>query len=473
MAKTKIVATLGPQSESVEIIEKMIDAGVDVFRINFSHQTHKEQVLRMNIVRRASRRLDKPVAILADLQGPKIRTGRIAEEAKPVILKDGQRFAITTEEVLGDNKRVSTDFRQITTNVGPGDSILINDGKLRLDVDAVVGAEVRCTVCVGGELGERKGINIPGKKISLGSHGSMTDKDRRDLAFSLEQNVDYVALSFVRDAEDVRFLRALIGQANEATPIIAKIETPLAVQNIDEILNECEGIMVARGDMGVELAVEEVPLRQKELIEKAAMKHKLCITATQMLESMIENSTPTRAEASDIANAIFDGTDAIMLSGETAVGKYVVESVATMRRIADMADSSQYVRRFDNQLDPDSVNIALATASAAISACAEAEAAAIVVFTMTGKTALLISKLRPEVPVLALTPEERTCRRLALQNGVTPVLNLWERNALPDIEVGLQRLRSMSMINAGARIVLVSGEIPEAGHSNSIKIVSV
>jgi len=333
---SKIVCTIGPASSSVRVIERLLRAGMDVARLNFSHGTHGEHVARIAMLRDAAMKQQKPIAILGDLQGPKIRTGPLANKT-PVELKTGQRFVITTAKVIGDANRVSTIFRPLPREVHRGNRILLSDGLIELRVMQVRGHEVICEVVNGGLLGEHKGINLPGVQLRV---PALTAKDRADLAFALKEGVNYVAVSFVRHAEDVVMAKNLIRRAGADTPVIAKLEKPEAIENLDAILRVADGVMVARGDLGVEMNPERVPVVQKMIIARAREARRPVITATQMLESMTQNPRPTRAEASDVANAIFDGSDAVMLSAETASGKYPVESVSMMARIIEEAEAS-------------------------------------------------------------------------------------------------------------------------------------
>ncbi len=407
MRRTKIVATLGPASESEARIRQMIEAGVNVTRLNFSHGTHEEHAARIAMIRSVSAELGKSVAILQDLQGPKIRTGQLLND-QPAMLQAGAPFVISTDPVEGDARRVSTTYRALPGDVQPGDRILLSDGLIELSVTAVRGNDVVTQVVHGGALRENQGINLPGSAVSA---AAITDKDRADLEFGLEQGVDYVAMSFVRRADDVRQLKDLITAAGKNTPVVAKIEKPQALNEIEAILDATDVIMVARGDLGVEMAPEQVPIVQKDLIAAAARNHVTVITATQMLESMINNPRPTRAEASDVANAIFDGTDAVMLSGETAAGQYPVEAVTMMARIATATEGSpRYAEQLEaahrtRQRSQDATS-SHAIARAARTIVATVDVAAVVAFTLSGYTARLVSQDRPPVPTFALTPSE-------------------------------------------------------------------
>src|SRR5215472_9164427 len=337
---SKIVCTIGPSTHSPRLIRRLIQAGMDVARLNFSHGTHEMHTHSIAMLHAASAELGKTIGILADLQGPKIRTGALAGGGT-VALRSGQPFTITTAKILGDSTRVSTVFRPLPREVHPGDRILLSDGLIELRVENTSGHEVRCRIVNGGELGEHKGINLPGVKLRV---PALTKKDREDLRFALEHGVDYIAVSFIRRPEDVLLAKSLIRRAKKVTPVIAKLEKPEAIENLDAILRVSDGVMVARGDLGVEMSPEKVPVVQKNIIARAREMRRPVITATQMLESMTQNPRPTRAEASDVANAIFDGSDAVMLSAETAAGKYPIEAVSMMARIVEEAEGS--VREF-------------------------------------------------------------------------------------------------------------------------------
>ncbi|MBZ5541000.1 MAG: pyruvate kinase [Acidobacteriia bacterium] len=412
--RTKIVCTIGPASRSPRLIEKLMRAGMDVARLNFSHGTHAEHARSIALLRETSRKLQKPIAVIADLQGPKIRTGPLAGGA-PVLLRTGQRFTITAARVLGDSTRVSTTFTALPREVHKGDRILLADGLIELRVRQVRGREVICEVVNGGELGQNKGINLPGVQLRV---PAVTAKDREDLAFALAHGVNYVAVSFVRRPEDVLQAKALIRRAGKDTPVIAKLEKPEAIANLDAILRVADGVMVARGDLGVEMSPERVPVVQKEIIARARVFRRPVITATQMLESMTQNPRPTRAEASDVANAIFDGSDAVMLSAETASGKYPVESVAMMARIIEEAEAS--VHEFPRPEPTEKLKVAETVAELVCHASRELHMKVIAVFTHSGFTARLVSRYRPQTPIIAFSPERETRRRLALIWGVLP-----------------------------------------------------
>jgi len=411
--RAKIVCTLGPSSGTPEMIDKLVAAGMDLARLNFSHGSHDEHAQRVAAVRRASAHHEKPVGVLADLQGPKIRTGAL-ERGHAVQLHFGQTFTITTKNKVGNSDGVSTTFRALPESVQKGDRILLRDGEIAMRVLAVRGTDVVCQVENGGELGEHQGINLPGAKLKI---PVLTRKDKEDLAFALKLGVEYIGLSFVRTAGDVRTAKAAIRRSGKSTPVVAKLEKPEAIQNLDEILAATDGVMVARGDLGVEMSLEKVPVVQKEIIVRARNALVPVITATQMLDSMQKNPRPTRAEASDVANAVFDGSDALMLSGETAAGSYPLESVEMMDRIIREAEENASMElrptRFAELQIPEAV------AEAICHAAEELRMKVIAVFTETGGSARLVSKYRPRVPIVAFSPNTETRRRLSLFWGVT------------------------------------------------------
>jgi pyruvate kinase len=396
------------------MLSRLIQAGMDVARLNFSHGTHAEHAQNIAALRSAAVEHEKPIAILADLQGPKIRTGPLAG-SRHVLLRTGQRFTITTAKVLGDTTRVSTTFRLLPREVHRGDRILLSDGLIELHVLQVRGPEVICEVANGGALGENKGINLPGIELRV---PALTSKDREDLAFALKHEANYIAVSFVRRPEDVLLAKSLIRRAGKTTPVIAKLEKPEAIDNLDAILRVADGVMVARGDLGVEMNPERVPVVQKKIIARARHFRRPVITATQMLESMTENPRPTRAEASDVANAIFDGSDAVMLSAETASGKYPVEAVSMMARIIGEAEASDWGS--PPRVPQEKLKVAETVAELVCHASHELRMKLIAVFTHSGFTARLVSCYRPAAPIIAFSPEADTRRRMALIWGVMP-----------------------------------------------------
>ncbi len=410
---SKIVCTIGPATRTPRMIRKLLEAGMDVARLNFSHGSHEEHGQNIAMLRDAGVALKKPLAILIDLQGPKIRTGAMATGEK-ILLRTGQKFTITTAKVLGDSTRVSTIFKPLPQEVRSGDRILLADGLIELFVDRVRGQEVICQVANGGLLGQYKGINLPGVKLHV---PALTEKDRVDLRFALKHGADYIAVSFVRRAEDVMLAKLLIKRARKDTPVIAKLEKPEAIENLEAILTVADGVMVARGDLGVEMNPERVPVVQKTIIARAREFRRPVITATQMLESMTENPRPTRAEASDVANAIFDGSDAVMLSAETATGKYPIEAVSMMARIIREAEGS--IAEYPRPATQERLKIPETVAELVCHASRELHMRLIAVFTHSGFTARLVSRYRPAVPIIAFSPEAATRRRMALLWGVT------------------------------------------------------
>ena len=424
---------------------------MDVARLNFSHGSHADHAQSIALIRAAAIKHEKPVAILADLQGPKIRTGPLAG-GSPVLLRSGQKFIITTAKVLGDSTRVSTVFRPLPREVHRGDRILLSDGLIELRVEQIRGQEVLCEVINGGALGEHKGINLPGVQLRV---PALTPKDRGDLIFALKHGVNYIAVSFVRRPEDVVLAKSLIRRAKKDTPVIAKLEKPEAIENIDGILRVADGVMVARGDLGVEMSPERVPVVQKMIINRARQARRPVITATQMLESMTENPRPTRAEASDVANAIFDGSDAVMLSAETASGKYPVESVSMMARIIEDAEAS--IAEFPRPAPQEKLKVAETVAELVCHASRELHMRVIAVFTHSGFTARLVSRYRPLVPIVAFSPEADTRRRMALVWGVCPrnIKNIRHIDGLA--EVAEKRLLEEKLVRKGDVVGIVAG----------------
>ena len=448
---SKIVCTIGPATRSPRMIRKLIAAGMDVARLNFSHGTHQEHAQSIAMLRDAAAEHKKPLAILADLQGPKIRTGALAGGGT-VLLRGGQKFVITTAKVLGDSTRVNTTFYPLPREVKSGDRILLSDGLIEMRVEKTTRCEVICQVINGGILGEHKGINLPGVKLHV---PAITEKDRVDLRFALAHGADYIAASFVRRPEDVHLAKELVRRAKKDTPVIVKLEKPEAIENLEQILPVSDGVMVARGDLGVEMNPEQVPVVQKNIIARAREFRRPVITATQMLESMTENPRPTRAEASDVANAIFDGTDAVMLSAETATGRYPVETVGMMARIIEAAESS--IHEFPRPAGQERLKVAETVAELVCHASRELHMKLIAVFTHSGFTARLISRYRPLVPIVAFSPEADTRRRMALLWGVTPrsIVDIKKIDALPGLTE--KRLLEERLARKGDVIAIVAG----------------
>jgi pyruvate kinase len=470
MRRTKIVATLGPATDTPERIGQLIAAGMDVARLNFSHGTHKEHAARIATVRSEAAKAGRPVGILQDLQGPKIRTGTL-REGRSVQLTSGRPFTITVEAITGDGQRVSTTYAALPRDVRAGDRILLSDGAISLQVIETSDTEVHCEVVDGGELREHQGINLPGVAVSAPSLGP---KDLQDLAFGLQQGVDYVGLSFVRRASDIREAKEAIARAGKDTPLIAKIEKPEALEVLDDILRLVDGVMVARGDLGVEIPPEQVPPAQKHIIAEANRAAIPVITATQMLQSMIDEPRPTRAEVSDVANAILDGSDAVMLSGETAIGRYPVEAVQMMARIAEATEPCGCGARIASPAWPFSEIESLPEAvGIAVRAIAQSlPVVAIWVFTLSGSTARLVAHQRPEVPIVAFTPNETTYQRLSLLWGVTPLKSTFVHSEQEYYQQIYALAQTRNLAQMGDLVVLTGGHpIGRGGPTNFIEIM--
>ncbi|WP_276354186.1 pyruvate kinase [Cohnella caldifontis] len=471
MRKTKIVCTIGPSSESLENIKKLIAAGMNVARLNFSHGDFEEHGRRIQTIRQACRELNKTVAILLDTKGPEIRLGKLKEE--PIELIQGETITLTTQEILGDKDRIPVTYADLPSDVHVGSTILIDDGLIGLTVEDIQGTEIKCRIVNSGPIKSKKGVNVPGVAISM---PGLTEKDIGDIKFGIEQNIDFIAASFVRRASDVLEIRELL-ERHEARhiQIISKIENQQGVDNLDEILDVSDGLMVARGDLGVEIPAEEVPLVQKRMIEKCNRAGKPVITATQMLDSMQRNPRPTRAEASDVANAIFDGTDAIMLSGETAAGKYPVESVETMARIAVRAESAlPYREIFMKQAQSQQISVTEAISQAVANSALDLDARAIVTSTESGYTARMVSKYRPKSPIIAVTPIEQVKRRLQLVWGVIPVLGTPATTTDEMFDIAVKGAMDSGFVRLGDTIVITAGvPVGRSGTTNLIKIHNV
>jgi pyruvate kinase len=473
MRRTKIVCTIGPATNSEEQLEKLIRAGMNVARLNFSHGTQQDHALVIERLRTIANRLACPIAILQDLQGPKIRTGSL-EGGQPVRLVDGTTITITTRQIPGNAQVISTTYKALPQDVKPGDRILLDDGLMELRVLSSNETDVQCQVVHGGLLKEHKGINLPGVAVSA---PALTEKDRDDLKFGVMHDVDYVALSFVRKPEDVltakHYIRQFLAEKastsdQETIPLIAKLEKPEAVARLDEILDVVDGVMVARGDLGVEMAPEKVPLIQKRIITRCNDLGLPVITATQMLESMVTNPRPTRAEASDVANAILDGTDAVMLSAETATGAYPIEAVQMMDRIALETEADN---RTAQQPQCKRFSQAHAVSHAARALTEEASVQAIVVFTRSGASAHLISKDRPRTPIFAYTPYEDVYHQLALWWGVWPQRSAFMGTTEDLIATVEQRLQDDNLLPYGAYVVIMGGiPIASQARTNFVKL---
>ena len=470
MRKTKIICTIGPASEKEEILEKMMLAGMNVARINFSHGTHPEHREKMNKVKAVRERLGLPVAIMLDTKGPEYRIKTFKDHK--VTLKDGQAFTLRVDEAEGNEQQVSVNYAGLNKDLKPGDRVLINNGLVAMDVKEIVGPEIRCQVVIGGELSDRKSMSFPGKVLNL---VYLSEQDKADILFGIENQVDYVACSFVSRKQDLLDVRSFLdANGGQQISLIAKIENQPGIDNIEEICTACEGIMIGRGDMGVEIPYEELPAVQKHLIDKCRLIGKRVITATEMLESMIHNARPTRAEISDVANAVYDGTSAIMLSGETAAGKYPVESVAVMAKIAEATENKiDFAARFRSAQFITHTTVD-AISHATVGMAVDIGAKAIVVCTLTGGTARMISRFRPPVDILGLTTSEISMRKLALSWGVVPAL--FEAYTSTDVlfYVAKQMAKEKLHLQPGDKIVITGG-LPngKSGNTNLIKVEEI
>ncbi len=466
--RVKIVATIGPASSSKEMLKKLIKAGADVMRLNMSHGLQSEHKKVIKNIRALSLEENRPIAIFADLQGPKIRVGKLLDK-KPIVLKKGTIVTITTRNIIGKDDLISTTYKNLHKDVVKGNRILLDDGLMELIVESVKDRDIKCSVITGGLLKEHKGINLPGVNTSV---SSVTQKDLEDLRFAVTEKVDYIALSFVRTAKDITNIKSKIKKLNSNIPIIAKIEKPEAVENIDEILKVTDVIMVARGDLGVEISPQNVPRIQKELIRKANAARIPVITATQMLESMTNSPVPTRAEASDVANAVMDGTDAVMLSGETAAGKYPVKAVLMMDSIITEGEKSMLGERLFIRTDEKEKPLSFTETivRSAFMAAENTGSKAILAFTESGNTALRISKQRPSAQILALTSQDSTYNKMALLWGVIPLKCEQYSNTDIMIEEGKKIVKKSISLPKNYPVVIVAGI---AGQKNGINIIKL
>ena len=461
--KTKIVCTLGPVSENEETLRELIKNGLNLCRLNFSHGSHEEHKGRMDLVKKLREELNMPTAILLDTKGPEIRTGKF--DAPEVLLEEGQTFTITMKDVMGNKEMCTVSYKVLANDVKAGDTILIDDGLVGLTVKEVNGDDIVCEVQNSGIVKNHKGVNVPGVKVNL---PAITEKDRSDIEFGIEQGIDFIAASFVRKVSDVLAIREIL-EENNAThiKIISKIENQEGVDNLDEIIEVSDGIMVARGDLGVEIPTEEIPVVQKLMIKKCNEAGKPVITATQMLDSMIRNPRPTRAEVTDVANAIYDGTDAIMLSGETAAGKYPVEAVKTMATIAKRAEETMRNRR--TKINK-SKNVTDAISYATCTTAMDLDARAILSSTASGHTARMVSKFRPDCPIIATTSDESVRRQLSLTWGVLPVMRNKSANTDQVIVNSIEAAKTAEYVNENDIVVITAGG---SETTNLIKVETV
>lgn len=467
MRKTKIICTIGPATDNEKVLRKLIRNGMDVARINFSHGTYDEHQKRIDKIKQIREQEGKNVALLIDTKGPEIRTGMLREAC--VILRAGDEITLTTREVLGDNHIISINYKNFPRELRPGDKVMLDDGLIELEVLKTTEEDVCCKVLSGGTLGCRKGVNLPGIKVQM---PYMSERDKEDILFGIRNDVDFVAASFVRNAKDIQEIRNFLNSSGGSDiNIIAKIENNEGIENIDEIIEHANGIMIARGDMGVEIPIEGIPSIQKMIIKKCFSAGKVAITATQMLDSMIRHPRPTRAEVTDVANAIYDGTSAIMLSGETAAGKYPDESFMMMDKIARITEADiDYKKRF-NRVTTGRLTLANAISHAACTTAHDLEAAAILAVTKSGHTARMVSRFRPHCPIIATTTSLKVCRQLALSWGVRPLLSKEKKTIDEVFEHSIEIAAESNAVKKGDIIVMMGGSpVGVSGTTNFLKV---
>ncbi len=470
MRKTKIICTIGPASESEEKLRELMLAGMNVARFNFSHGTHEEHKKKFDRVIKVSNELGLPVATLLDTKGPEIRLRDI--EGGKTELVSGQKFILTTDEILGNNEKVSITYPNLKNDISAGTTILIDDGLIEMVVDEIDEADIICTVINGGPISNHKGVNVPGAALSM---PYISDVDKSDIMFGCDMGFDFLAASFVRCREDILEVRKILDEHNSHMKIIAKIENMQGIHNLEDILTVSDGIMVARGDMGVEIPMEEVPVVQKRMIKMAEAQGKHVITATQMLESMIKNPRPTRAEATDIANAIYDGTTAIMLSGESAAGRYPVEAVKTMAKIAERTEQDiDYAGRMKRKENIDSFDVTTAISHATCTTAIDLKATAIITVTISGFTAGMISRYKPSCPIIACSVSPKICRQLNLSWGVVPIWIARESSTDDLFEEAVRAAEKAGYIKKGDKVVLTAGvPLGISGRTNMMRVVEV
>lgn len=470
MKNTKIICTIGPASEKPEIIREMILAGMNVARLNFSHGSYENQDMKLRMVREAAQELGEPIAVLLDTKGPEIRLGTFKDGQAE--LKEGQTFVLTTKDIEGDEEKASISYKNLPGDVKEGMSILIDDGLIEMQVVKITEDEIHCTVINGGKVSNRKGVNVPGADLSM---PFISEVDRSDIEFGIKKGFDFIAASFVRCKEDILEVRKILDEHHAKTKIIAKIENIQGMENLNEIISVSDGIMVARGDLGVEVPMEEIPVIQKKMIKKAVAAGKYVITATQMLESMTKNPRPTRAEITDVANAIYDGTTAIMLSGESANGAYPVEAVQTMTRIAERTEADiDYQKRFNRSEYENGENITNAISRATCSTAMDLKAAAIITVTMSGFTAGMISRYKPSCQIIACSVEEQVWRQTNMMWGVKPLhIRKWD-NADSLFKEAVDASLEAGYIKKGDVVVLTAGvPLGISGRTNTIRVIEV
>lgn len=470
MRKTKIICTIGPASESEEKLRELMIAGMNVARFNFSHGSHEEHKKKFDRVIKISNELGIPVATLLDTKGPEIRLKDI--EGGKTELVAGQKFILTTEDILGNNEKVSITYKNLKNDISAGTTILIDDGLIEMVVDSIEETDIICTVVNGGPILNHKGVNVPGAVLSM---PYISEVDRSDIMFGCDMGFDFIAASFVRCKEDILEVRKILDEHNSHMKIIAKIENMQGIENLEDILTVSDGIMVARGDMGVEIPMEEVPVVQKRMIKMAEAQGKHVVTATQMLDSMIKNPRPTRAEVADVANAIYDGTTAIMLSGESAAGLYPVEAVKTMSQIAERAEQDiDYNSRMKRREHIDSFDVTTAISHATCTTAMDLKVAAIITVTISGFTAGMISRYKPSCPIIACSVSPRICRQLSLSWGVTPIWIARESTAEDLFDEAVRAAEEAGYIKKGDKVVLTAGvPLGVSGRTNMLRVVEV
>jgi pyruvate kinase len=468
MRKTKIICTLGPATDDESVLRELFLSGMDVARFNFSHATHEEHLGRLEKIEKLRAELGIPVATLLDTKGPEIRLGTF-KDSKKIHLKEGQTFTLTSREIEGDEKQVSISYPNLIYDIDAGTTILIDDGLVEMKVKDVTATDIICTVKNGGIISDRKGVNVPGVHLSM---PFISDKDREDILFGIKHNFDFIAASFVSTADDIKEIRKMLNKHNSQTKVIAKIENYHGVEHIDDIIKVSDGIMIARGDMGVEIPYEEVPVLQKMIIKKVYQAGKQVITATQMLDSMIKNPRPTRAETTDVANAIYDGTSAIMLSGETAAGAYPVEALKTMVKITVRTEADiDYKKRFRLQELCQSPDITDAISRATVTTAHDLNAKMIITVTTSGKTARMISRYRPECQILGCTTDPMVYRQLSMAWGVTPLLIAVEHDTFELFDHAIQAVENAGYLQDGELAILTAGvPLGTSGTTNLIKV---
>ncbi len=468
MRKTKIICTLGPSTDNDNILKELIRSGMDVARFNFSHADHEEHLGRLKKIEKFRKELNVPVATLLDTKGPEIRIGTFKDNKK-IHLKEGQSFTLTTRNIEGDEEQVSITYPNLIYDIDPGTTILIDDGLIEMTVVEMTATDIICKVKNAGIISNKKGVNVPGIHLSM---PFISDKDREDILFGIEHNYDFIAASFVRTAEDIKDIRKMLNKHNSQTKIIAKIENLQGVENIDEIIEVADGIMIARGDMGVEMPYEELPAIQKRIIKKVYNAGKQVITATQMLDSMIKNPRPTRAETTDVANAIYDGTSAIMLSGETAAGAYPVEALKAMVRITLQTEADiDYKKRFRQMDHIGNPDITDAISRATVTTAHDLNAKMIITVTTSGKTARMISRYRPECQIMGCSTDPTVCRQLNLAWGITPLLIAVEHDTFELFDHAIEAVEKAGYLKDGELAVLTAGvPLGTSGTTNIIKV---